>query len=450
MKNIIRPLRIKKDKKTNRLYIIFKNKRYYVDNLDKKQILTLIKKLSKKIKKKKIINRRKIKKDINKNLTGIISTKISEGYVNNILSNKLDNINKDVIQINKKIEDNKEKIIFMDNYKNQIKNYDNDDLYKLEDNGKYRFYVNKSDYFEANNKKDLKKIVYKVYKDYIDLQKNNKDLQTLNLSNISKIEEGQKKIKDINNNIEDIQEDNFIFKEYFFENVIPDIEIKQDKKKFKQEEQQIEKKKVKRGRKKKELLQEINPDIKQEEQQEEEQQINEEYGDGIKKYMSNKGTYKDEILEIMKNIKYFLDVISIKDLNLLVDNIIKNRLYKCCFIMNLKDDNNNKYHWVAVYIDLLESYEINYYDCLGDKAPQIFKDEMNRLIDSLDIDVYVKFKENLIVNQPSYSFLCGYYCISFILQRLAGLDFKYITNYKNLNEKNIKELKNKYEKFKFI
>lgn len=433
MKNIIRPLRIKKDKKTNRLYIIFKNKRYYVDNLDKKQILTLIKKLSKKIKKKKIINRRKIKKDINKNLTGIISTKISEGYVNNILSNKLDNINKDVIQINKKIEDNKNIIKFIDKLNNKLKSKKNQDLYILDKNGKYRLYVDDNSYLEGNTINELEDEIKDKYRKSKELINENKKLETLNLSNITKIDIVEKKLDNMNDKVDElIKSKQFKEDEY--------IPIK--------EEPLIQTKK--RGRKKKELFF-INPDIKQ--TQEDINKLNkdfDEYGDGIKKYMSNKGTYKDEILEIMKNIKYFLDVISIKDLNLLVDNIIKNRLYKCCFIMNLKDDNNNKYHWVAVYIDLLESYEINYYDCLGDKAPQIFKDEMNRLIDSLDIDVYVKFKENLIVNQPSYSFLCAYYCMSFLLQRLAGLDFKYITNYKNLNEKNIKELKNKYEKFKFI
>lgn len=184
----------------------------------------------------------------------------------------------------------------------------------------------------------------------------------------------------------------------------------------------------------------INPDIKKTEQD-----INENYGEGFKKYIKEKGLYGNEIRDIMKNIKFFLDVININDLNILVDNIINNKLLKCCFIIN-----NNESHWVGCYIDLINDHEINYYDSLGNQSPDIFKQEMKRLLNSLNIDVYVKFKENLIKNQPDNSLLCSFYCMTFILQRLAGLDFKYITNYKNLNEKNIKELKQKYDKFKFI
>lgn len=456
MKNIIRPLRILINKDNQRPYIIYKNKKYYVDNLNKKEILKLIKGLSKKFKRKKIKNRKQIKKDINKNLTGIITSKIYEGYVNNQLSNKLDNINKDIIQINNKINENKKMIDYVDNNKNILKYYNSDDLYKLENNGNYRFYLNNTDYLEADDKNKLKKIVSKVYKNYIKLQNDNKELQTLNLSNISKIEEGGKIVKDIKKDIDDLQEDKFNIEEYLFENVIPMIEQKQDikqskkikkedikeeKKTSKQKIQELFKEGKKRAYKKKNknILQDINPEIEKTEQQKED------YGEGLKKYINNRGIYTNEIKDIMKNIKFFLDVINIDDLNKLVDDIINNKLYKCCFIMN-----NNKEHWIACYIDLINDHEINYYDCLGNKAPDIFKNEMKRLIESLNIDVYIKYKENLIKNQPDNSLLCAFYCISFILQRLAGLEFKYITNYKNLNENNIKELKKKYEKFKFI
>lgn len=442
MKNIIRPLRILINKDNQRPYIIYKNKKYYVDNLNKKEILKLINRLSKKFKRKKIKNRKQIKKDINKNLTGIITSKIYEGYVNNQLSNKLDNINKDVIQINKKIEDNKNIIKFIDNVNNKIKSEKDQDLYILDKNGKYRLYVDDNTYLEGNTKKELENEIKDKYRISKELIKDNKQLETINLSNISKIDKAEKILKKQEDELDDL----LFFKDFMEEVYIPEqIEPIINKK---EEEQKIEKKKVIRSKKVKktsakrlkELLENISPDVRQTEQQ-----LNEDYGEGFKKYINNRGIYTNEIKDIMKNIKFFLDVINIDDLNKLVDNIINNKLYKCCFIMN-----NNEEHWVACYIDLINDHEINYYDCLGNKAPDIFKNEMKRLIDSLNIDVYIKYKENLIKNQPDNSLLCAFYCISFILQRLAGLEFKYITNYKNLNENNIKELKQKYEKFKFI
>lgn len=470
MKNIIRPRRIFYDDK--KPYIIFKKKKYYLDNLDNKYILNLIKKLSKKIKRKKIKNKKKLKKDVNKSLTGIITSKIQEGYINNQLSNKLENLNKDIDKINNNINNNKKMIEYIDNNKDQLKKFKNDDLYILDKNGKYRFYINDKDFIEGDDKNDLKKKVKLGYKSYLKLKDDNNILTNINNSlneslkkgtfNISKVNYLEDELNNVKNKFN--EQENDIEKFYEFKENL-EYAIESGLIPTKQEEQQIEVvNKKKRGRPKKvskkefmKYLEKKEPDInktqyeKYEEEEEEDDNENSiNYGDGLNKYLENKGTYSTEIKEIMKNVKYFIDVISIDELNTLVDNIIKHKLYKCCFIMNLKTDNNNKYHWVGVYIDLIDDFEINYYDCQGVKAPKIFKDAMDKLINKLNIDVYVKFKENLIKNQPDYSFLCAYYCISFILQRLAGLDFKYITNYKNLNEKNIKELKQKYEKFKFI
>jgi len=438
MKNIIRPLRILINKDNQRPYIIFKNKKYYVDNLSKNEILNLINKLSKKFKRKKIKNRSKLKKDINKNLTGLITSKIYEGYVNNQLNNKLNNINNDILNINNKINDNKKMIEFVDNNKNKLKKYNEDDLYILDEKGKYRFYINDKQYIQEDDKNKLKSIIFNTYKDYVDLKNNNESLNKLNIDNISKIDIVKEKVNDIDKDIDDLLENKENVNVYINEYIDPILQdIKEENKKKKIKAVKLNKK-TSAKRLKNMLV--INPDIKKTEQD-----INENYGEGFKKYIKEKGLYGNEIRDIMKNIKFFLDVININDLNILVDNIINNKLLKCCFIIN-----NNESHWVACYIDLINDHEINYYDSLGNQSPDIFKQEMKRLLNSLNIDVYVKFKENLIKNQPDNSLLCAFYCMTFILQRLAGLDFKYITNYKNLNEKNIKELKQKYDKFKFI
>jgi hypothetical protein len=158
----------------------------------------------------------------------------------------------------------------------------------------------------------------------------------------------------------------------------------------------------------------------------------------------------------MKNIKYYIKTISLDELAELLNYIVKNKLYKCCFIMNLSDRNDKKgyHHWIAIYIDIDENDEysimsICYYDSYGDKAPVRVRELLKNLPTRMDINYYIKYKENQIKQQEYNSELCGFYCIAVLLRLLSGLSWKESTNY-IINEDNMKELKDKYDKYNFI
>ena len=164
------------------------------------------------------------------------------------------------------------------------------------------------------------------------------------------------------------------------------------------------------------------------------------------------GLYDHEIDHIMSNTKYYLRTITIDEIDEIINKIIKYNILKCCFIMNLskRDDKKGYKHWVAIYINLINDMSIEYYDSYADPIPKILIDKFNKMLEDMNINVYVKLKENKIKDQPLNSSLCGYYSIAFLLKRLNNIPFSEATNYKSLNETNMKELKKKYEKFKFI
>jgi hypothetical protein len=91
-----------------------------------------------------------------------------------------------------------------------------------------------------------------------------------------------------------------------------------------------------------------------------------------------------------------------------------------------------------------------YYDSYGDKPNDYIEKQLKKMVDGLDISYYVKYKYNLIKNQDYNTSLCGVFAISFILRMLSGLDFKQSTDYKIMNDENMKEKLQSYNKFNFI
>jgi len=78
----MRLLRIKKDKNKGLKYVMFKNKKLYIDytnkDIDDDKIINLLKKFTKK-KRKKRINKKNIKKNIKNLITENIETKMTSG-----------------------------------------------------------------------------------------------------------------------------------------------------------------------------------------------------------------------------------------------------------------------------------------------------------------------------------------------------------------------------------
>lgn len=180
----------------------------------------------------------------------------------------------------------------------------------------------------------------------------------------------------------------------------------------------------------------------------------EQQGDGyIKKF--NDGLYTSQIDKIMSPSKYYTYTIANDELDEMINYIKDNKILRGGFIMNTLNtyDKNKVGHWVAIYWDLINEYELNYYDPYGDSPKnkeliRMFKD----LFDDLDIDAYVKVKVNKVKQQSVNSANCGWFSIKFLLSRFADIPFKQATNYKKISdsEKDITEIKKHYNKFGFI
>lgn len=429
-------------------YIKFKNKFYSVEGSDVKKIIKLIKRLQKKYNVKKVgKDKEDEKKNKIKNITdGITRTYISAGDINNI--------NKDLYETKRELD----KKINTDN--NEIKSIE----YKIDK--LTNEYEDKIIKYKKNNNDDNKKL-----KDFIN-QEGSKLLY--NMNKLKKdVEELKYKDKILLNEKNDIIEDN-----NNLNNAINDININQQEE---QKEEDFEdenkgknkgKNKGNKGNKGANTGKKYNTKKKQEQEQKQEQEkinllkskekeikpieevnFDDEQGNGKIKG----GLYDNQIDHIMKNINTYLKTISYDELPDLIDYIIENKIYKGSFILNLskRGDNKGYKHWIAIYYDVEEKNKnsimsVCYYDSYGEKPNEYIEKQLKKMIDGLDISYYVKYKYNLIKNQNYNSSLCGVFAISFILRMLSNLDFKQSTDYKIMNDENMKEKLQSYNKFNFI
>lgn len=182
-----------------------------------------------------------------------------------------------------------------------------------------------------------------------------------------------------------------------------------------------------------------NPQI--EEIQNEPEQ-NEEQGDGY----YNFGLWNYQIDKIMKPFKLFIKTITLKELDEMIKYIYDNNILIGSFILNVGN------HWTAIYFDFKKEYVLEYYDPFGDPPKFNIIKSFKDLILKLNIEVFVKFKINKIQQQDIKTSNCGWFSMYFLIMRFNNYSFKYITKFKDVkrDEKNIEELKNKYDKFGFI
>jgi len=168
-------------------------------------------------------------------------------------------------------------------------------------------------------------------------------------------------------------------------------------------------------------------------------------GNGFKKG----GLWTNQINKIMEPFKLYITTISIKDIDKIIDYIKTNKLLRGGFIMNDKE------HWVAIYYDISPhgEYQLCYYDPYGNKPSSPYlMDKFKKLFEEMEVDSYVKTKINATKEQSITSNNCGWFCIRFLLEMFNNIDFKTATRYQKIskNEKEIKELKDHYNKFGFI
>ncbi|MGV8131482.1 MAG: Ulp1 family isopeptidase [Candidatus Pacearchaeota archaeon] len=172
----------------------------------------------------------------------------------------------------------------------------------------------------------------------------------------------------------------------------------------------------------------------------------------LKKQVYRDGLYSDQIIKMMSPYKKngFLGVISADEIDLLIKPSLKKN--KFGFIMNLDTSDQPGSHWVALYIDLVDNCEINYYDSFAEEPSELFLQEIKKLIDAHDLDYYLKMKINRIKQQAENSALCGFHAIRFLIDRFEGKPFIEASRFSEVrqSEKKAQGMLNKYDKFGYI
>ena len=162
------------------------------------------------------------------------------------------------------------------------------------------------------------------------------------------------------------------------------------------------------------------------------------YGSTIR----GKGLYDHEIEEIMKPYKRhgFLGVVPIDR----VSDLDPGNKKRISFVMNTDPSEKPGKHWVAIYIDGLRDMTVEYYDSYA-RAPskQLLK-EIKQLIDKMNINSYLKFKENKVVDQALNSDTCGFHASGFLIDRYDGIKFPECTKFNNIEKGERKAYKLKH------
>jgi len=120
---------------------------------------------------------------------------------------------------------------------------------------------------------------------------------------------------------------------------------------------------------------------------------------------------------------------------------------RVAFIINTDKEGKPGKHWQAIFIDARPkgSKSVEFYDSFAEPIkPELLKD-IKMLVDKMSPDVYLKFKENKIINQFSSTNNCGYFAMQFITDRLEGKPFPDCTGYSaaTKSEKDIEKWKSK-------
>ena len=156
------------------------------------------------------------------------------------------------------------------------------------------------------------------------------------------------------------------------------------------------------------------------------------------------GLYDVQIDDAMKAYPDYLGSFAIDELDSLVKKI-KNGRWGA--IINLSKRADGGSHWVSLFGDGRPegSLSIEYYDSFGDEAPQEVIDELPRIVKAMKAPGYLKFKENLIQKQDVKSSNCGYFAMSFLIDRFRGKPFSDCSGYDDhlKGERNIEEFKKK-------
>jgi hypothetical protein len=183
----------------------------------------------------------------------------------------------------------------------------------------------------------------------------------------------------------------------------------------------------------------------------------EQYGQGLKKN-DKYGLTADEVNKIMNyyinnTAKKIIDYKGVFSIDKLSEIGELNNDLPICLIINTAPSYIKFGHYVALYIDAIRDYSIEYYDSFGKPPDVAILYNIKKIVDGISPELYLKMKINRVKEQSLRSDFCGYHCILFLLNRYNGKSFKESTGYSNVlkSEKKIKSFKQKLRnKFGFI
>jgi hypothetical protein len=172
-------------------------------------------------------------------------------------------------------------------------------------------------------------------------------------------------------------------------------------------------------------------------------------GEGLN---NDDGLTMEQIDYVMTKYKKYLGTYTDSEIDKLIDKIKNNKILRGGAIILIYQ------HYIALYFDLKNELTIELYDPLGivTENTQRFKyfvdklyNKLQKMINNMNIDYLIKFKQNYIQQESQNSSLCGIYCINFLIKRFNNESWKKLTSYKNVS-KSEKEMLKKRIQYGFI
>ena len=143
------------------------------------------------------------------------------------------------------------------------------------------------------------------------------------------------------------------------------------------------------------------------------------------------GMYNDELEQIFYDkLHKFVPVISSDEMGV-IEKMVNKDTKKIGWIQNTDPKKSKGRHWVAYFINIPEG-EINYYDSLVENNGMPSAENMKglkKIIDKINPEFYLKFKNNLCRFQNPKSNNCGYFSLKFLLDRYSNIPFRECTRY---------------------
>lgn len=160
----------------------------------------------------------------------------------------------------------------------------------------------------------------------------------------------------------------------------------------------------------------------------------------------------EQVDYVMTKYKKYLGTYLDSEIDEMINKIINNKILRCGAIILIHE------HFIALYIDLRNELTIELYDPLGiiTEKTEKFKyfvdklyNKLQKMINKMNIDYLIKFKQNYIQQESQNSSLCGIYCINFLIKRFNNESWQKLTSYKNVS-KSEKEMLKKRIQYGFI